>query len=140
MRTVRLSLSLIALALALALSGCGSAPTSQHTTLSNAVGVPAALTPTAPPQQPPAVAANPTHLIIPAIGINAFIESVGPLSNGEMATPTQHPWDDTGWYNLGHSKAMAKGFISMSPVLPSTRPSLHPFRIFLAIKGEPISI
>ena len=101
MRTVRISLSLIALALALALSGCGTAPTSQHTTLSNAVGVPVGPTPTAPPQQLPAVAANPTRLIIPAIGINAFIESVGPLSNGEMATPTQHPWDDTGWYNLG---------------------------------------
>ena len=101
MRTIRLSLSLIALALALVLSACGTAPTSQHTALSNAVGVPAAATPTAPPQQPPTVAANPTRLIIPAIGINAFIESVGPLSSGDMATPTQHPWDDTGWYNLG---------------------------------------
>ena len=101
MRTIRFSLSLIALALALVLSACGTAPTSQHTALSNAVGVPAAVTPTAPPQQPPAVAANPTRLIIPAIGINAFIESVGPLSNGDMATPTQQPWEDTGWYNLG---------------------------------------
>ena len=101
MRTIRLSLAFIALALALALSGCGSAPTTQHAAISNVVGVPAGPTPTSPPKQPTEVAANPTRLIIPAIGINAFIESLGPLPNGDMATPAQHPWDDTGWYNLG---------------------------------------
>lgn len=100
MRTVRLPLIALAL-LALALGGCGSAPTSQHAVLSNAAGVPAAVTPTAPPEQPPAVVANPTRLIIPAIGVNAFIESVGPLSNGDMAIPSQNPWEDTGWYDLG---------------------------------------
>ncbi len=99
MHTARLSL--FALALALALNSCGPAPISQHSVLSNAVGVPVKVTPTAPPKQPPAVTPNPTRLIIPAIGINAFIEAVGMLSNGDMATPTQHPWEDVGWYNLG---------------------------------------
>jgi LPXTG-site transpeptidase (sortase) family protein len=100
MRTARLPLIALAL-LALALGGCGSTPTSQHAVLSNAAGVPAAVTPTAPPEQPPAVVANPSRLIIPAIGINAFIEAVGPLSNGDMATPAKNPWEDTGWYDLG---------------------------------------
>ena len=103
MRTTRILL--ITLALILALSACATTSTPQHTTASNAVGIlPAAtarVTPTVPPKQPPTVVANPTRLIIPAIGINAFIESLGTLPNGDMATPTQHPWDDTGWYNLG---------------------------------------
>lgn len=102
MRTARILL--ITLVLALILSACGVISTPQHTAASNALGVPpaatATVTPTAPPKQPPALA-NPTRLIIPAIGINAFIESLGALPNGDMATPTRHPWDDTGWYNLG---------------------------------------
>ena len=31
----------------------------------------------------------------------AFIESVGTQSNGDLATPTHNPWEDAGWYNLG---------------------------------------
>jgi len=46
-------------------------------------------------------AANPVRLIIPVIGIDASIESLGILSNGNLATPVQHPWDDAGWYDLG---------------------------------------
>jgi len=44
---------------------------------------------------------SPTRLIIPAIGVNATIEKVSILANGELATPTGHPWDDTGWYDMG---------------------------------------
>src|SRR5437763_12896155 len=101
MRAVRLSSCLIALALAFALSGCGLASTSQHAELSNAVSTTAAMTPTASLKQPLSVASNPTRLIIPVIGINAFVESLGMQSNGDMATPTQHRWDDVGWYNVG---------------------------------------
>lgn len=43
----------------------------------------------------------PLRLNIPAIGVNAFVESLGLRSNGDLATPTQHPWDDVGWYDLG---------------------------------------
>ncbi len=46
---------------------------------------------------PPAFA----HLLIPAIGINAPIESVGVRPNATMETPTQRPWNDVGWYNAG---------------------------------------
>lgn len=43
----------------------------------------------------------PLRLNIPAIGVNAFVESLGLRSNGDLATPAQHPWDDVGWYDLG---------------------------------------
>jgi len=41
------------------------------------------------------------HLIIPVIGINASIEPVGVLSDGDLAVPTQNPWDGVGWYRYG---------------------------------------
>jgi hypothetical protein len=44
---------------------------------------------------------NPVLLQIPAIGVNARVESLGMLSNGNLATPTQSPWTDVGWYNIG---------------------------------------
>lgn len=44
---------------------------------------------------------NPTRLIIPAIQVNAPIESLGIVANGDLATPTQSPWTDVGWYNGG---------------------------------------
>src|SRR6516225_2557915 len=43
----------------------------------------------------------PERLVIPAIEINASIESVGIQPDGDLATPTQHPWEDVGWYHLG---------------------------------------
>lgn len=52
------------------------------------------------------VATNPApppfaHLLIPAIGINAPIESLGVRPDGTLETPRQHPWNDVGWYNAG---------------------------------------
>ena len=44
---------------------------------------------------------QPARLLLPSISINAPIEQVGILSNGEMATPTRNPWDHTGWYSDG---------------------------------------
>jgi sortase (surface protein transpeptidase) len=44
---------------------------------------------------------NPVLLSIPAIGVNAHVESLGALSNGDLATPTQSPWTDVGWYDVG---------------------------------------
>lgn len=43
----------------------------------------------------------PLRLSIPAIGVNALVESLGLHSNGDLATPAQNPWDDVGWYDLG---------------------------------------
>jgi sortase (surface protein transpeptidase) len=44
---------------------------------------------------------QPTRLLIPSVSINSPVEQVGILSNGELATPAQSPWVDTGWYNEG---------------------------------------
>lgn len=49
------------------------------------------------------VVASPIHLAIPAIGVNAPIEQVSILSSGDLATPTQNPWDGVGWYDVGPS-------------------------------------
>lgn len=71
---------------------------------------PASLTSGAPSQTPESrseTVASPTayrpggHLVIPTIGVNASIEPVGVLSNGDMAVPTQNPWDGVGWYKYG---------------------------------------
>src|SRR5207245_5566316 len=43
----------------------------------------------------------PVRLVIPAIEINASVESVGIRSDSDLATPTQRPWEDVGWYDLG---------------------------------------
>ena len=41
------------------------------------------------------------RLSIPAIGVNAPIESVGVRPDGAMETPGQHPWSDVAWYSAG---------------------------------------
>ncbi|MEO8973815.1 MAG: class F sortase [Ktedonobacteraceae bacterium] len=43
----------------------------------------------------------PVRLEIPAIGVNAVVESVGVLSSGDLETPAAHPWIDTGWFSSG---------------------------------------
>jgi sortase (surface protein transpeptidase) len=42
-----------------------------------------------------------THLLIPAIGVNAPIEPVGLLSNGALNVPQKNPWTGVGWYKDG---------------------------------------
>jgi sortase (surface protein transpeptidase) len=44
---------------------------------------------------------RPVRLVIAAIGVNAPVEAVEILSNGELATPGQSPWNDVGWYEPG---------------------------------------
>ncbi len=105
MMFVRLRFSMLALFCVLALSGCGMFST---TTLGTSHPVPATHTPhSAPTPTPQATAvqnpAYPTRLLIPAIGVNSAVEKVTILANGDLATPTIHPWDDTGWYDLGTS-------------------------------------
>jgi LPXTG-site transpeptidase (sortase) family protein len=101
MHTFRLRVCLLAIIVALALSACGSASTSEvpkarmsHTISANSAS-------TVLPIGKADPAANPVRLIIPAIAINAPVEGVGTQSNGDLATPTQNPWEDVGWYNLG---------------------------------------
>src|SRR6266480_3445478 len=54
--------------------------------------------PTASPVPPPLPF---VRLLIPSIGVNASIESVGVRPDGTMETPAQRPWNDVGWYNSG---------------------------------------
>ena len=49
----------------------------------------------------PAGPGIPLRLLIPAIGVNAPIEQVGIVSNGDLGTPSASPWTDTGWYVNG---------------------------------------
>ncbi|GAC1365457.1 MAG: class F sortase [Ktedonobacteraceae bacterium] len=51
--------------------------------------------------QEPARSDDPLHLLIPAIHVDTAIEPVGVLSSGNMDTPRNNPWEDTGWYKDG---------------------------------------
>jgi Sortase domain len=44
---------------------------------------------------------RPVRLLVPALNIDAFVESLGVLANGDLQTPQVNPWDDTGWYQSG---------------------------------------
>ncbi len=105
MHVVRQLWWLAALIIALALNGCGFTTTDQLAALPASEGhrasTPDAVTPTALATRSPGAEASPAHLLIPVIGINAFIEAVGTLPNGDMATPTQSPWVHVGWYDAG---------------------------------------
>ncbi len=103
MRVARSSVYLIALALFLAGCGLSSTAGSQSTYTSSppSIATSAPITPTIVPTNPSKQPALPVRLLIPGIGINASIESLGILPNGDLATPTRSPWTDVGWYNAG---------------------------------------
>jgi sortase (surface protein transpeptidase) len=44
---------------------------------------------------------RPVHLLIPSIKVNAFVEPVGVLADGDLETPIQNPWYNVGWYQSG---------------------------------------
>jgi sortase (surface protein transpeptidase) len=98
-------IGLVVLVTVLALDGCSSADAPQsallHPQAPRHVRPPATAVPTVAPTDTPDPSANPARLVIPALGIKAHVESVGILANGDLATPTQHPWDDVGWYSAG---------------------------------------
>src|SRR5260370_29572022 len=98
MHAVRLTLRLLALVVVLILSACGTTSISEELGLRARSAIKAS-TPTVQPIR--TYMKNPVRLAIPAIGINAFVESVGTQSNADLATPAQNPWEDVGWYNLG---------------------------------------
>ena len=87
----------------LILYGCGSAsyasqPEPQH------AQSPIARLATRPSPEPSPILirkVNPVRLLIPAIDVNAAIETVGVTPNGDLAVPAQNPWVDVGWYASG---------------------------------------
>lgn len=106
-RTIYALLLLIILGLAsLYISGPApqGAPTQTHTlptsnTTPRTTKVSQTPRPTALPTVDPA--RNPIRLLIPSINVNASVEALGILANGDLATPTRDPWEDVGWYNGG---------------------------------------
>lgn len=101
--TVRLALRLLGLILVLILGVFGSLPASISEQAGP--GAPSALNVTTPTIIPLHIAAdtaaNPVRLVIPTIRVDAPVEPLGIQANGDVATPTQKPWDDVGWYKLG---------------------------------------
>jgi hypothetical protein len=109
MHVIRLILRLVALVMILVLGACGNSA-SETAELPSARANSGISTPTMDilATQParrmedgPIPLLIPVRLVIPAIEINASVESVGIRSDSDLATPTQHPWEDVGWYNLG---------------------------------------
>src|SRR5260370_6809121 len=104
MRLARLSSFFIAFITTLILYGCGLASASPHPLphpASPTARLVKSATPTLLCSLTPARHANPVRLLISAIGVNAPIEEVGVTSNGNLAVPTQNPWEGVGWYAAG---------------------------------------
>ena len=86
------------------LVGCGPISTAHEASLiepPERVGSSVANTRPETPTQTPVDGLQPIMLSVPSAGINSFIEPLGTLPNGDMATPTQNPWVDSGWYSAG---------------------------------------
>ncbi|MHB8596075.1 MAG: class F sortase [Ktedonobacteraceae bacterium] len=108
MRALKIALSIPVILLFLLLGGCGTFVTAQeahsntHSQTAMSTTHPL-VTPTTTrllkPQ--PDIIADPVRLVIPAIGVNATVETVGILNNGDLATPTRSPWTDVGWFVSG---------------------------------------
>jgi sortase (surface protein transpeptidase) len=91
-------------AVLLFLAACGSITAAHEPSLiepPERVGTGIASTPSVTTTQAASDGSQPVRLSVPTIGINAPIEQVGTLPSGDMATPTQNPWVDAGWYSDG---------------------------------------
>jgi LPXTG-site transpeptidase (sortase) family protein len=101
MHALRLRAYLFAIIMVLAVSACGSAPVSEIPEVRMSHTINASTSSAVLPVSKANSALNPVRLIIPTLAINAPIEGVGIQPNADLATPTQNPWQDVGWYNLG---------------------------------------
>jgi len=101
MHAFRLRACLSAIIMVSALSACGSAPVSEVPEVRMFHPINANTSPKVIPVRKADSALNPVRLIIPALAINAAVEDVGTQANADLATPSQNPWLDVGWYNLG---------------------------------------
>lgn len=135
MHTVRLALRLLGLILVLILGVFGSLPASiSEQAEPRAPYALGAATPTIIPVHLADAAANPERLVIPTIGVNAFVEPLGIQANGDLATPTQSPWDDVGWYKLGphpgeRGSAVIDGHLDRPGGYQAVFWSLHDMRV-----------
>src|SRR5438552_17105816 len=106
MHIIRLILRLVALVLILVLGACGSSASKKvelptaHTNSgisTQTTGI-LATQPARKMAEDPVLLLIPVRLVIPAIEINASVESVGIRSASDSATPTQHPCEEVGCY------------------------------------------
>src|SRR5438876_10308986 len=109
MHIIRLILRLVALVLILVPGACGSPASKKgelHTGGTNSgISTPTtgifATQPARRMADDPIPQLIPVRLVVPAIEINASVDSVGIRSDSDSTTPTQHPWEDAGWYDMG---------------------------------------
>lgn len=104
MRHSRYICAVLISAVLLFLAGCGSISTAQEASITEPperVNSSLASTPAISSTQAPVDELQPVRLSVPSVGINSFIEPLGTLPNGDMATPNQNPWVDSGWYSAG---------------------------------------
>ena len=101
MHAFRLRAYLLPIVIVLALSACASTSVSEVPEIHASYIINANAMSKVLPAEKVDSALNPVHLIIPAIAINASVEDVGTQANADLATPSQNPWLDVGWYNLG---------------------------------------
>jgi sortase (surface protein transpeptidase) len=85
--------------------------------------------------------AVPVRLIIPSIQVDAAIEPVGVLSNGDLDTPRQHPWNDVGWYTAGprpgeRGSAVLDGHLDRPGGFPAVFWNLHSMQVGDTIKVQ----
>lgn len=108
LRAVKIAIYTGIFVVAIILSGCGTSVIAQevhanaHPDISSTPAHPkVTATPAQLPKPQTSMQANPVRLVIPSIGVNAFVESVGILNNGDLATPAHSPWEDVGWFVAG---------------------------------------
>jgi LPXTG-site transpeptidase (sortase) family protein len=95
----------------------------------SSIPVPQNATPTTLP-----VAKKLVRLIIPAISVNAPIESVGVVTGGYLGVPTQNQWDGVGWYQAGpypgdRGSAVIDGHLDRPGGLPAVFWNLRNLRV-----------
>lgn len=104
---IHIMISVVLLLMVVLLSACGSQTEAQVPKVTPAMNLKPSptmvVTPTLtrPTSTPTSRVAVPIRLIIPGIGVNAPIENVGITATGDLATPTQNPWEGAGWYSNG---------------------------------------
>ncbi|BCL82144.1 class F sortase [Ktedonobacteria bacterium brp13] len=80
------------------------------------------------------------HLLIPSIGVDAPIESVGRDATGHMGVPTKHRWDGVAWYQNGPTpgqlgSSVIDGHLDKVGGAPAVFWNLHKLRI-----GDMVSV
>jgi len=101
MKAFRLRAYLFAVVMILALSSCGSAAIPEVPMVGVSRIIAAGASTTVLPKRKSNTISLPMRLIIPSVAIDAPVEEVGTQANADLATPTQNPWQDVGWYDQG---------------------------------------